>query len=86
MSILYFWFCINLFQYLQLASSPQHLSVSPFKPAEIVNPLQPQNFYLNGSEPVMPYGTVFPHMGPLQVHNFYNLSSCNFHINSLIKR
>ncbi|KAL9901979.1 protein alan shepard-like isoform X3 [Glossina fuscipes] len=53
-------------QYLQLASSPQHLSMSPYKPADMVNPLQAQNFYLNGSEPVMPYGAMFPPMGPLQ--------------------
>lgn len=71
--LLFFSFFISfflipyLFKYLQLASSPQHLSMSPYKPADMVNPLQAQNFYLNGSEPVMPYGAMFPPMGPLQV-------------------
>uniref|UniRef100_A0A1I8MZ11 Protein alan shepard n=2 Tax=Musca domestica TaxID=7370 RepID=A0A1I8MZ11_MUSDO len=52
-------------QYLQLASSPQHLSVSPYK-TDLVNTLQGPGMYLNGSEAVMPYGAMMPPMGPLQ--------------------
>ncbi|XP_065359120.1 protein alan shepard-like isoform X2 [Calliphora vicina] len=53
-------------QYLQLASSPQHLSVSPYKP-DLVNALQAPGMYLNGSEAVMQYGAMMgPPMGPLQ--------------------